>query len=97
MIVLEILLGDASKTSEASLGAILSSRLAYSIAENRVERATLEKEFRELYDLRSGIVHRGHSRFSGSETAQLERLRKLCARLIRHEIHLLYKDTKSDD
>lgn len=97
IIVMEILLGDGSRTSEASLSAILSSRLAYAIAETRQERENIETEFRELYAVRGKIVHRGHSRLVGSERAHLRSLRDLCARLIRHEVTLLQSELQAKE
>jgi hypothetical protein len=88
-VAIEILLGDKATSDLVGLGELLANRCAYSLARNPQERYDLLKEFRQIYDTRSAIVHRGKSDLSDEETTQLWRLRYLDARLIFNELKLM--------
>lgn len=92
IVVLEVLLGEEKAANELSLSALLGNRCAYLIAESHAEREAIMKEFKELYDVRSKIVHHGKERLSYIERGQLERLRDISKRVILAEIKLLLKD-----
>jgi len=92
MVVLEILLGEGSSTSELSLGELLRSRCAYLIGNSHDERTDLLRDFKKIYDVRSQIVHRGKHRLSGEERVLLNKLKWMCRRVIYEEVRLLKSD-----
>lgn len=47
------------------------------------------REFKEIYNTRSQIVHRGKTAFTNREDQQLAALRWFCAGLINNELRLL--------
>lgn len=88
MVVLEILLGDDVPSGELTLGALLRNRCAYLISESIDEREDIKKKLKEIYDVRSKIVHRGKSKLSISEHSMLTELRGICHRVIHEEFNL---------
>lgn len=88
-VAVEILLGDKASSDVVGLGELLANRCAYSIARNAAERTQLLAEFKQIYDTRSQIVHRGKPDLSEGETEQLWRLKNLGRKLIRNEIDLM--------
>ncbi len=54
------------------------------------------KDFKEIYDVRSKIVHRGHSRLDNDESNLLRMLQWMCRRVIQEEIKLLEKDLEGN-
>ena len=88
-VAIEILLGDKATSDRVGLGELLANRCAYSLARHPQERHDLLKEFRQIYDTRSAIVHRGKADLSDEETTQLWRLKYLGARLIFNELKLM--------
>jgi hypothetical protein len=96
-VVLEILLGeeegrDPRDLEKPSLSELMANRCAYLIAKSHSERKKLLIEFKKIYKVRSGIVHKGKSRLAGDEKIMLRRLRELCHLVIREEIELLKAD-----
>lgn len=85
MVVLEILLGDKETSTEIGLGALLRNRCAYLIADNHEEREEIIEKFKEIYDVRSKIVHRGAKKLSSKEFGLLVYLQNLCRRVILKE------------
>jgi hypothetical protein len=67
MVVLEIILGDNATSDQIGLGTLLSNRLAYLIGATHEERERLLSVFKEIYDVRSQIVHRGKHKLSLKE------------------------------
>nr|WP_244488778.1 HEPN domain-containing protein [Bosea sp. Leaf344] len=88
-ICLEILLGEQKYADNLSVGDILSNRCAYMVGNNDEDRDHILKDFREIYAVRSEIVHRGKSRLSQQNKIQLQKLRNYCGRVIRKEIDFL--------
>ncbi|MGH9196156.1 MAG: hypothetical protein ACRD1T_10500, partial [Acidimicrobiia bacterium] len=88
-VAVEILLGDKASSDVIGLGELLANRCAYSLARNAAERTQLLSEFKQIYETRSQIVHRGKPDLSESETEQLWRLKNLERKLIRNEIDLM--------
>ena len=95
MVCLEIMLGDEAPSDEAPLGATLRNRCAYLIAKNSAERARILKDFKEIYEVRSRIVHRGKFRLNREERFLLRRLNELCERVLRKELDMLLSDEGS--
>lgn len=88
-VAMEILLGDQKPPEDIGLTSLMATRCAYLIGHTPEARQDLEKNFREIYRLRSKIVHTGQSRLSPSEQDLLVHLRILCAAVIRAELRLL--------
>jgi Apea-like HEPN len=89
MVVLEILLGDKAASKEIGLGRLLSNRCAYLIGKTQEERAAILRDFDQIYDVRSDIVHRGKSRLTRDELELFSKLQWFCHRVIYKEIELL--------
>ena len=87
MVVLEILLGD--KAPSDGLSRLLSNRCAYLIGQTQEERAAILSNFKQIYDVRSDIVHEGKSRLTQDELALFWQLQWYCHRVIYKEIELL--------
>lgn len=92
MIVIEILLGDKATSEKVGLCELLANRCAYSIASTESERAKIIKDFKEIYDIRSQIVHNGYQRLSSKESHMLHKLQWMCRRILSQEVHLLKND-----
>lgn len=90
---LEILLGDKATSDLTGLGELLANRCAYLVGTSRRQRAKIIADFRRIYDTRSRIVHRGHSRLSAAESKDLSLLRWLAGRVIQEEVRLAKADT----
>lgn len=94
MTCLEILLGEHADSSKVSLGDILSNRLAYLIGKSHADREKVLEEFREIYKLRSRILHHGKHRFTSKERTTLWTLRSFCERALQAEAELHEADAK---
>ncbi|HFT8665935.1 TPA: hypothetical protein ACGSTW_000697 [Pseudomonas aeruginosa] len=70
----------------------LSDRCAYSLAKSHEERERIKSEFRELYKIRSKIVHGVSSQLSSDERKQLSYGRELLRHSISKEILLHSED-----
>jgi len=97
MVCLEIILGDASLIGEIGLGELLRNRCAYLIGKTSKQRAEILRDFREIYDVRSHIVHRGKSRMTARERELYSTLMWYCKRCIHEEIELLKKTKEADE
>jgi len=89
MVCLEILLGETDVRDPLGLGATIRNRCAYLIAGSYEEREKISAELREIYEVRSKILHRGQDDLSSKETSMLLRLRHICGRVIGKELELL--------
>ncbi len=91
MVSLEILLGEENKEAYNNIGVgeLMRNRVAYLIGQDMNERAEILGTFNKLYDVRSRIVHRGHSHLSQEERRHLATLRGYCARVIQAEVKML--------
>lgn len=89
-VVAEILLAnDKEMSDKVGLTELLATRCSYLIARNQEERKDIYDSFREIYTVRSKIVHRGHPYLSDIERGHLAALRSLCTRIINKECELL--------
>ncbi|WP_250633507.1 HEPN domain-containing protein [Pinirhizobacter soli] len=91
-VVSEILLGDKLTSEKTGVTDLLANRCAYLISESHSERQKALKDFKEIYDVRSRIVHQGKRTLSGDERDKLHTLRWMCARIIQEESKLVRKE-----
>lgn len=95
-VVLEILLGEKAVSDIMGLGELLRNRCAYLIGESHKQRQEILKEFKDIYDVRSGIVHQGKSRLNLHERSLFSKLQWMCRRVIQEEVDLLKEDLKEN-
>jgi hypothetical protein len=88
----EVLLGTEDEGEGVT--ALLATRCAYLIAGSAKERDDLIAEFRNIYKVRSKIVHRGLGTLKENERNQFRRLRVICNRIFQREIQLAIKDSR---
>jgi hypothetical protein len=91
-VALEILLGDKESSDAIGLGELLRNRCAYLIGSTHEQRAEILSEFKEIYDVRSKIVHRGKDRLNRVERKLLFKLRWMVNRVIQEEIERVGKN-----
>lgn len=91
-IATEVLLGSSG--GEDGITKTLATRLAYLIAQTHSERKALEVEFKELYQMRSKVVHNGHQRLSRKEGRALRRFGELAGRVVATEMKLVLADLR---
>ena len=96
-VVVEILLGDKASSDLTGLGELLANRCAYLIASTHTQRNEILQDFRNIYQVRSKIVHRGKSRLALGESTLFNKLRWMCRRIIQEEVELLEKDSARKD
>lgn len=89
MTTLEILLGEHADRSKASLGEILGNRLAYLIGKNHTERHEILQKFKQIYGVRSGILHHGKHKLKSVEQNLISDLESYCKRAIEDEVSSL--------
>lgn len=94
MISLEILLGEGADTAKASLGEILGNRLAYLVGKTHEGRSKTLADFKDIYNIRSKILHRGKHRLVGDDRSAKMKLNNLCKQAIREEARLLVDDDR---
>lgn len=94
MTCLEILLGEHADTSKVSLGELLGNRLAYLVGRSHSERERVLRQFREIYGLRSRILHHGKHRFTMAERGTLWELGSLCERALQEEAKMITADSE---
>lgn len=86
---IEALLGDPKKTEGVAVTEQLSDRCAFLTAKNSAERATIKKNFKKAYDVRSKIIHQGKSRLDDTEKESLTFLQDTLGKAIKKEIEHL--------
>lgn len=92
IITLEILLGDKAVSDLIGLGELLGNRCAYLIGTSSSEREKILKDFKEIYRIRSKIVHSGERKLQYRERELYHLLQWMCRRIIQEEIRLMKKD-----
>lgn len=93
MVALEILLGDKASSEIIGLGELLRNRCAYLIGKTHDQRESILNDFKNIYEIRSKIVHRGKSKLNIKERQLFKTLQWYCMRVIQEEIGLLKKTT----
>jgi len=96
IVALEILLGEKAKSDIIGIGELLSNRCAYLIGKSHSEREDILKEFEKIYEVRSKIVHRGHTKLTMEERSLFRKLQWMCRRVIWEEIMLIIEDEKKE-
>ncbi len=86
----EVLLG--AEDGSEGVTTLLATRCAYLIAGSSKERDDLITEFKNIYKVRSKIVHRGLGTLKENERNQFRRLRMICNRILQREVHLATAD-----
>lgn len=86
---IEILLGDEDADPEIGLTKLMANRFAYSIAKTPAARRELVEQFREIYKVRSKIVHRGKNRLTRGDQRNFRNLQAFCCLLIGAEQRLV--------
>jgi len=89
---IEILLGDEEADHSVGLTTLMANRCAYLIANSPESRVSLLRDFREIYKVRSKIVHRGKSRLSESEVRLFHVLQAIIRAVIDKEQRLLFRE-----
>lgn len=88
-ITIEILLGDKATSDVIGLNELLRNRCAYLVGVDRKQRQEILTDFKNIYDIRSKIVHRGMSKLRAHERTLFQKLQWLCRRVIEEEIDLI--------
>ena len=89
MVVLEILLGDKSQSDQLSISTLISNRLAYLVGKTHEERTSLIATFKEIYAVRSQIVHSGKPHLRSDDHRLLDELRRMGRAAITKELDAL--------
>lgn len=84
---LEILLGDQEATEHMTT--LMANRAAYMIGCDHDDRIKIINQFKEIYRVRSKIVHCGNTELLESEYDTWSNLLILCYRVIQRELELL--------
>jgi hypothetical protein len=92
MVCLEIILGDQSEASEHGLGETIRNRCAYLIGGSIQNRQQISDDLKDIYRVRSKIVHTGQEKLSGKERGMLFRLRQLCSLVLQKELEIAAKE-----
>jgi hypothetical protein len=92
-VALEILLGDRVDADAIGLGTLLANRLAYLTGHTPSQRQEILSDFKQLYDLRSQIVHSGKNRLDDEERQALTRLQ----RHMQHALHEQIGGLRTED
>ena len=64
----------------------MSNRCAYLIGKSQIEREEIKKKFKEIYRVRSNIVHRGKVNLDSKERFLFIELQQICNRVIAEEM-----------
>lgn len=95
-VVMEILLGEKGISDLMGLSELLRNRCAYLIGTTHKQREDILKDFKEIYDVRSKIVHRGKEKLNLNERFLFLKLQWMCRRVIQKEIELLQKEIRNN-
>lgn len=88
MVCLEIILGDQSEATEQGVGEAIRNRCAYLIGKSLQDRQKIMEDLRDIYRVRSKIVHTGKDNLSRSERRMMLRLRQLCSLVLTAELEV---------
>lgn len=92
MTAMEVLLGK-KESNDIGVGELLRNRCAYFIGQDHDDIEQILKEFPEIYQVRSDILHKGQNKLYDREKSMFFKLRRLCRLVIYKELQLLL-DTK---
>lgn len=85
---LEALLDDRKPQTERGVTSVLADRCAYLLGKTPTDRANLAKQFREIYDLRSKLVHGSSMKLGDNERRLSHDAGNLLKRSINRELLL---------
>lgn len=88
-VAIEILLGDEDVDHSVGLTTLMANRCAYLIARTPAARSNLLRYFRDIYKVRSKIVHRGKNRLNKGEVSLFHMLQSIARAVIDKEQVLL--------
>lgn len=91
MVCLEIVLGDQNEASENGLGETIRNRCAYLIGKSIEDRQRIIEDIKNIYRVRSKIVHTGKDSLSGKERIMMFRLRQICSQVLQAELEVAAK------
>jgi len=91
-VALEILLGEKTSSDQMGLSVLLANRCAYLIGKTHQQREEVLKDFKEIYDVRSKIVHRGKGRLLKYERILFLKLQWMANRVVQEEIEFMVKN-----
>ncbi|MCS4233095.1 HEPN domain-containing protein [Stenotrophomonas sp. BIGb0135] len=89
---IEILLGDDDQDASIGLTTLMANRCAYLIAKTPTARSDIIDAFREIYKIRSKIVHTGKNRLNRHEVSLFHYLQHLIYSVINEEQRHLERD-----
>ncbi|MBP1844743.1 hypothetical protein J2046_003010 [Rhizobium petrolearium] len=87
MVSMEILLGE-KEDEEVGIGSMLRNRCAFLIGRSHNEREEIIDQLKQIYQVRSKIVHTGKDRLTRDEVGMLFQLRHYCGRVIERELEI---------
>jgi hypothetical protein len=96
-VAIEILLGDEEADPSVGLTTLMANRCAFLIAKTPAARTNLLQLFREIYKVRSKIVHRGKSRLNAQEMGLFRSLHLILRTIIDNEQRLLERAEKQHE
>ncbi|WP_419403182.1 hypothetical protein [Stenotrophomonas rhizophila] len=88
-VAIEILLGDEDADPSLGLTTLMANRCAYLVGRTQADRTQLLKNFRDIYKVRSKIVHRGKSRLNNEEIRLFYVLQSIIRSVINVEQRML--------
>lgn len=92
MIAMEIVLGEKKSTDIIGIQELLRNRCAYLIGNSHQQREEVLREFAEIYNVRSKIVHEGKDQINKKEAKLFGSLQWMVSRVLQEELKLTGKD-----
>lgn len=96
VVVLEILFNDRATSSDVGVEKLIANRCAYLIASSTVERQRIINDFKDIYNARSEIIHKGKARLSKAERALLIRAKALGSLSILKELGMILRSQQKE-
>jgi len=87
-ISIEVMLGDRDAAEGLGLTKLLANRCAYLLGKSANERISIMDEFKQIYDIRSQVVHAGLHQTDRKAAEASLKARELAARIINNELKL---------
>jgi hypothetical protein len=91
IISLEVMLGDRQESDRVGLTSLLANRGAYMIRRSAKERSDVLKLFKDLYSLRSKVMHSGTMTASKGENFLINKGLVLIGEVLAHEISFAHE------
>lgn len=87
-IAIEVMLGDRKAAEGVGLANLLGSRCAFLLGRSSSERENIMTKFRQVYELRSNIVHEGRHVLNVGDRPVVNSALAICASIIRRELRI---------